>query len=147
MWHPKKNLDPFLPVFSHFFMSYFDVFGSIFEKSTMTDLPKVIVSICLVSYNICMIPHVWRLTFGLNLSGAWGEWWAVEWQDTAYCFIRHILATDWPDSQVFPKWCRAGGRTGRRPTNHILSMIETRIQYRHQHDSWYSLTDHRHSSI
>ena len=38
----------------------------------MTDLPKVIVSICLVSYNICMIPHVWRLTFGLNLSGAWG---------------------------------------------------------------------------
>ena len=29
-WHPKKNLDPFLPVFSHFFMSYFDVFGSIF---------------------------------------------------------------------------------------------------------------------
>ena len=72
MWHPKKNLDPFLPVFSHFFMSYFDVFGSIFEKSAMTDLPKVIVSICLVSYNICMIPHVWRLTFGLNLSGAWG---------------------------------------------------------------------------
>ena len=54
-------------------MSYFDVFGSIFEKSAMTDLPKVIVSICLVSYNICMIPHVWGLTFGLNLSGAWGE--------------------------------------------------------------------------
>ena len=53
-------------------MSYFDVFGSIFEKSAMTDLPKVIVSICLVSYNICMIPHVCRLTFGLNLSGAWG---------------------------------------------------------------------------
>ena len=73
MWHPKKNLDPFLPVFSHFFMSYFDVFGSIFEKSAMTDLPKVIVSICLVSYNICMIPHVWGLTFGLNLSGAWGD--------------------------------------------------------------------------
>ena len=73
MWHPKKNLNPFLPVFSHFFMSYFDVFGSIFEKSAMTDLPKVIVSICLVSYNICMIPHVWTLTFGLNLSGAWGE--------------------------------------------------------------------------
>ena len=72
MWHPKKNLDPFLPVFSHFFMSYFDVFGSIFEKSAMTDLPKVIVLICLVSYNICMIPHVWGLTFGLNLSGAWG---------------------------------------------------------------------------
>ena len=21
MWHPKKNLDPFLPVFTHFFMS------------------------------------------------------------------------------------------------------------------------------
>ena len=21
-----------------------------------------------------MIPHVWGLTFGLNLSGAWGEW-------------------------------------------------------------------------
>ena len=73
MWHPKKILDPFLTVFSHFFMSYFDVFGSIFEKSAMTDLPKVIVSICLVSYNICMIPHVWRLTFGLNSSGAWGE--------------------------------------------------------------------------
>ena len=53
-------------------MSYFDVFASIFEKSAMTDLPKVIVSICLVSYNICMIPHVWGLTFGLNLSGAWG---------------------------------------------------------------------------
>ena len=69
----QKNLDPFLPVFSHFFMSYFDVFGSIFEKSAMTDLPKVIVSICLVSYNICMIPHVWGLTFGLNLSGAWGD--------------------------------------------------------------------------
>ena len=65
-------MDPFLPVFSHFFMSYFDVFGSIFEKSAMTDLPKVIVLICLVSYNICMIPHVWGLTFGLNLSGAWG---------------------------------------------------------------------------
>ena len=72
MWHPKNNLDPFLPVFSHFFMPYFDVFGSIFEKSAITDLPKVIVSICLVSYNICMIPHVWGLTFGLNLSGAWG---------------------------------------------------------------------------
>ena len=71
---PKKNLDPFLPVFRHFFMSYFDVFGSIFEKSAMTDLPKVIVSICLVSYNICMILHVWGLTFGLNLSGAWGEY-------------------------------------------------------------------------
>ena len=72
MWHPKKNLDPFLSVFRHFFMSYFDLFGSIFEKSAMTDLPKVIVSICLVSYNICMIPHVWTSTFGLNLSGAWG---------------------------------------------------------------------------
>merc|ERR1712026_87754 len=70
----QKKLDPFLPVFSHFFMSYFDVFGSIFEKSAMTDLPKVIVSICLVSYNICLIPHVWGLTFGLNLSGAWGVW-------------------------------------------------------------------------
>ena len=62
-----------MPGFSHFFMSYFDVFGSIFEKSAMTDLLKVIVSICLVSYNICMIPHVWGLTFGLNLSGAWGD--------------------------------------------------------------------------
>ena len=72
MWHPKKNMDPFLPVFSHFFMSYFDIFGSIFEKSAMTDFPKVIVSICLVSYNICVIPHVWTLTFGLNFSGAWG---------------------------------------------------------------------------
>ena len=55
---PKKILDPFLPVFSHFFMSYFDVFGSIFEKSAMTDFLEVIVSICFVSYNICMIPHV-----------------------------------------------------------------------------------------
>ena len=72
MRHPKKKLDPFLPVFSHFFMSYFDVFGSIFDICAMTDLPIVIVLICLVSYNFCMIPHVWRLTFGLNLSGAWG---------------------------------------------------------------------------
>ena len=66
-------MDPFLPVFSHFFMSYFDVLGSIFEKCAMTDLPNVIVSMCLVSYNFCMIPHVCSLTFGLNLSGAWGE--------------------------------------------------------------------------
>ena len=72
MWHPKKNLDPFLPVFSHFFMSYFDILGSIFEKCAMTDLPNVIVSMCLASYNFCMIPHVCSLTFGLNLSGAWG---------------------------------------------------------------------------
>ena len=55
---PKKNLDPFLPAFSHFFMSYFDDFGSIFDISAMTDLPNVIVLICLVSYNFCMIPHV-----------------------------------------------------------------------------------------
>ena len=68
MWHPKKNLDPFLPVFSHFFMPYFDVFGSIFDICAMTDFPNVIVSMCLVSYNFCMIPHVWTLTFGLNLS-------------------------------------------------------------------------------
>ena len=59
-------------------MSYFDVFGSIFEKSAMTDLSKVIVSICLVSYNNCMIPHVWGLTFGLNLSGAWGVVYGLE---------------------------------------------------------------------
>ena len=72
MWHPKKNLDPFLHVFSHFFMSYFDILGSIFEKWPMTDLLNVIVSMCLVSYNFCMIPHVWARTFGLNLSGAWG---------------------------------------------------------------------------
>ena len=72
MWHAKKNLDPFLPVFSHFSMSYFDVLGSIFEKCAMTDLPNIIVSMCLVSYNFCMIPHVCSLTFGLNLSGAWG---------------------------------------------------------------------------
>ena len=72
MKHPKNFLDPFLPVFSHFFMSYFDVFGSIFEKSAMTDLPNIIVLMCLVSYNFCMIPHVCTLTFGLNLSGAWG---------------------------------------------------------------------------
>ena len=47
-------------------MSYFDVFGSIFEKSAMTDLPKVIVSICLVSYNFCMIPLVCALNFGYS---------------------------------------------------------------------------------
>ena len=39
-------------------MSYFDVFGSIFEKSAMTDLPNIIVSMCLVSYNFCMITQV-----------------------------------------------------------------------------------------
>ena len=50
-------------------MSYFDVFGSIFEKSAMTDLPNIIVSM----YNFCMIPQVWTLTFGLNLSWAWGD--------------------------------------------------------------------------
>ena len=27
----------------------------------------------LVSYNFCMIPNVLTVTFGLNLSGAWGE--------------------------------------------------------------------------
>ena len=53
-------------------MSYFDVLGSIFEKWPMTDLTNVIVSMCLVSYNFCMIPHVLTLTFGLNLSEAWG---------------------------------------------------------------------------
>ena len=73
MRHPKTILDPFLTVFRHFFMSYFDVFGSIFEKSAMTDLPNIIVSMCLVSYNFCMIPQVWTLTFGLNLSEAWGD--------------------------------------------------------------------------
>ena len=86
MWHPKKILDPFLTVFSHFFMSYFDVFGSIFEKSAMTDLPNIIVSMCLVSYNFCMIPHVWALTFGLNLSGAWGVL-------SEYCTTLHSGAT------------------------------------------------------
>ena len=55
---PKKKFNPFLPVFSHFFMSYFDIFGSIFDICAMTDLPNVIVLICLVSYNFCMIPHV-----------------------------------------------------------------------------------------
>ena len=53
-------------------MSFFDVLGSIFEKCPMTDLTNVIVSMCLVSYNFCMIPHVLTVTFGLNLSGAWG---------------------------------------------------------------------------
>ena len=53
-------------------MSFFDVLGSIFEKWPMTDLTNVIVSMCLVSYNFCMIPHVLTVTFGLNLSGAWG---------------------------------------------------------------------------
>ena len=69
---PKKSLDPFFPVFSHFFMSYFDVFGSILDICAMTDFLNVIVLIRLVSYNFCMIPHVLTLTFGLNLSGAWG---------------------------------------------------------------------------
>ena len=54
-------------------MSFFDILGSIFEKWPMTDLTKVIVSMCLVSYNFCMIPLVLTVTFGLNLSGAWGE--------------------------------------------------------------------------
>ena len=92
MWHPKKKLDPFLPVFSHFFMSYFDVFDSIFEKSAMTDLPNVIVSICLVSYNICMIPHVWTLTLGLNLSGAWGG---------RYVILRTLVLTNMHLSQMW----------------------------------------------
>ena len=73
MCHPKKNLDPFLPVFSPFFMSYFVVLGSIFEIWAITDLPNIILSMCFVSYNICMIPHVCKVTFGLNLSGAWGD--------------------------------------------------------------------------
>ena len=53
-------------------MSFFDVLGSIFEKWPMTDLTNIIVSMCLVSYNFYMIPHVLTVTFGLNLSGAWG---------------------------------------------------------------------------
>ena len=54
-------------------MYFFDVLGSIFEKWPMTDLKNIIVSMCLVSYNFCMIPHVLTLTFRLNLSGAWGK--------------------------------------------------------------------------
>ena len=38
----------------------------------MTYLPSIIFLMCLVSYNICMIQHVWKVTFGLNLSEAWG---------------------------------------------------------------------------
>ena len=73
MWHPPKKLDPFLPVFRHFFMSYFDVFGPIFKKSVMTDLPNVIVSMCLVSYNFCMIPHVCSLlAFDIWVKPVWG---------------------------------------------------------------------------
>ena len=53
-------------------MSFFGVLGSIFEKWPMTDLTNVIVSMCLVSYNFFMIPHELTVTFGLNLSGAWG---------------------------------------------------------------------------
>ena len=93
-------------------MSYFDVFGSIFEKSAMTDLPNIIVSMCLVSYNFCMIPQVWTLTFGLNLSGAWGEfsssdrnWWKLDFcregaelvagRPNARCdVINRIISTD-----------------------------------------------------
>ena len=55
-------------------MSFFDVLGSIFKKWPMTDLTNVIVSMCLVSYNFCMIPHVCSPTFGLNMSG-WGLGW------------------------------------------------------------------------
>ena len=62
----------FLSNFEEIFMSYFDVLGSIFEIWAITDLPNIIVSMCLVSHNICMIPHVCKVTFGLNLSGAWG---------------------------------------------------------------------------
>ena len=54
-------------------MTFFEVFGSFFEKWPMTDLTNIIVSMCLVSYTFCMIPHVLTVTFGLNLSGAWGE--------------------------------------------------------------------------
>ena len=54
-------------------MSFFNIFGSIFEKWPMTDLTNIIVSKCLVSYNFCMIPRVLTVTFELNLSGAWGE--------------------------------------------------------------------------
>ena len=103
----QKKLDPFLPVFSHFFMSYFDVFGSIFEKSAMTDLPKVIVSICLVSYNICMIPHVWGLTFGLNLSGAWGaqQHWARHHVDgissTFVMLLRPVFSLVWEFEDIY----------------------------------------------
>ena len=96
-------------------MSYFDVFGSIFEKSAMTDLPKVIVSICLVSYNICMIPHVWRLTFGLNLSGAWGvcdcEIFArvrLKLYQILACLItdhRHAAPVTWWQCTAPPKLC------------------------------------------
>ena len=63
-------------------MSFFDVLGSIFEKWPMTDLTNIIVSKCLVSYNFCMIPRVLTVTFGLNLSGAWGESDA-----TFFCFL------------------------------------------------------------
>ena len=90
----QKNLDPFLPVFSHFFMSYFDVFGSIFKKSAMTDLLKVIVSICLVSYNILydttyLKVDFWvKLVWGLGcIYNEWTDWLTNEQhEDLQVCF-------------------------------------------------------------
>ena len=73
-------------------MSFFDVLGSIFEKWPMTDLTNVIVSMCLVSYNFCMIPHVLTVTFGLNLSGAWGD-----------LTLRNL------SSKIFAKWVLVSG--------------------------------------
>ena len=73
-------------------MSYFDVLGSIFEIWAITDLPNIIVSMCLVSYNICMIPHVCKVTFGLNLSGAWGtKLWQLQLQPARVTLCSAIL--------------------------------------------------------
>ena len=54
----------------------------------MTDLPNIIVSMCLVSYNFCMIPHVLTVTFGLNLSGAWGGIGSTPSLSAIYCLHR-----------------------------------------------------------
>ena len=54
-------------------MSNSDVLGFDFKNWDMTDLLNVIVLMCLVLYKICMIPHVCKVTFGLNLSWAWGD--------------------------------------------------------------------------
>ena len=37
MWHPKKNFGPIFACFQPFFMSFFHILGSIFEKCAMTN--------------------------------------------------------------------------------------------------------------
>ena len=84
----------------------------------MTDLPNIIVSMCLVSYNFCMIPHVWALTFGLNLSGAWGDLHQASYPRSEHCQTRLTCllpgqdrsGDDWGQHQRIQKWIDSGGR-------------------------------------